>query len=343
MLVNKEMYVACEGECIRLTVDSVSSIEELTCSHEEADTRMILHANHAVANNYKTVVIDTPDTDVFIIALYHSCHINRSLYIKTGVKNKRRYISLDAIKEKLKVRYKNSMDITDICDALVAYHAFTGCDAVSAFCGRGKIKPLKTLLNNDEFIATFQMLGSHWQLSEYLLSRIEMFTCHMYGKFSSDVNETRYKMYCASNGPIDSECLPPCHNALQLHTQRANYISKIWKMSLEANLEVPSPVEHGWIYEGENLAIKWVSVRAAPDEILELMACTCPKKCITGKCCCIDNCLKCTDLCKIKCDNMEEVKDDVSVLGDDIYDGVFSDESENDSLIDSDSDSDDER
>ena len=28
-------------------------------------------------------------------------------------------------------------------------------------------------------------------------------------------------------------------------------------------------------------------------------------------------------LCKIKCDNMEEVKDDVSVLGDDIYDGVF--------------------
>ena len=40
---------------------------------------------------------------------------------------------------------------------------------------------------------------------------------------------------------------------------------------------------------------------------------------------------------------MEEVKDNVSVLGDDIYDGVFSDESENDSLIDSDSDSDDER
>ena len=150
-------------------------------------------------------------------------------------------------------------------------------------------------------------------------------------------------MYCASNGSIDSECLPPCHNALQLHTQRTNYISKIWKMSLEANLEVPSPVGHGWIYEGENLAIKWVSVRPSPDEILELMACTCPKKCITGKCCCIDNYLKCTDLCKIKYDNMEEVKDDVSVLGDDIHDGVFSDESENDSLIDSDSDSDDER
>ena len=99
----------------------------------------------------------------------------------------------------------------------------------------------------------------------------------MYGKFSSDVNETRYKMYCASNGSIDSECLP-----LQLHTQRANYIYKIWKMSLEANLEVPSPVEHGWIYEGEHLAIKWVSVRPAPDEILELMACTCPKKDLLG-------------------------------------------------------------
>ena len=41
----------------------------LSCTHEEADTRMVLHAKHAVDNNFEAVVINTPDTDVFIHAI----------------------------------------------------------------------------------------------------------------------------------------------------------------------------------------------------------------------------------------------------------------------------------
>ena len=104
-------------------------------------------------------------------------------------------------------------------------------------------------------------------------------------------------MYCASNGSVDNENLPACSNALNLHVQRANYASKIWKMSLEARPVIPSPDEHGRVHEEGHLCIKWLTVGAGPQEILEFMSC--PRKCTGGKCCCIDNGLKCTDLCMI--------------------------------------------
>ena len=94
---------------------------------------------------------------------------------------------------------------------------------------------------------TVQILGSTWELLEDFITRIERFVCSMYGKATNNVNETRYKMYCASNGSIDSENLPPCSNILNLHMQRANYVPKIWKMSLEARPVIPSPDEHGWM------------------------------------------------------------------------------------------------
>ena len=121
------------------------------------------------------------------------------------------------------------------------------------------------------------------------MTGIERFVCKMYGKAPSDVNDARYKMYCASIGSMDSENVPPCGNALNLHTRRANYVSKIWKMSLEAKPAVHSPVGHGWVYEEGDLCIKWLTVGATPDKIFELMTCTCSRKCTGGKCCCIWN------------------------------------------------------
>ena len=58
LLGNKELYLACEEVCVKLRV---ANIEELSCAHEMADTRMVLHAKHAVDNNFEAVVIDTPE------------------------------------------------------------------------------------------------------------------------------------------------------------------------------------------------------------------------------------------------------------------------------------------
>ena len=41
---------------------------------------MVLHAKHAVDNNFEAVVIDTPDADEFIITLKQLCHMNGTTY-----------------------------------------------------------------------------------------------------------------------------------------------------------------------------------------------------------------------------------------------------------------------
>ena len=41
------------------------------CSHEEADTRMLLHAQHAATSGYSSIVIKSPDIDVAVLSCMH--------------------------------------------------------------------------------------------------------------------------------------------------------------------------------------------------------------------------------------------------------------------------------
>ena len=43
-------------------------MQELECSHEEADMRMLLHAQHAAEAGHGAVIVRFPSTDVAIIA-----------------------------------------------------------------------------------------------------------------------------------------------------------------------------------------------------------------------------------------------------------------------------------
>ena len=44
---------------------------------------------------------------------------------------------------------------TDVCKALIGMHAYTGCDTVSAFAGKGKAKALKLLTKSKLYQDTF--------------------------------------------------------------------------------------------------------------------------------------------------------------------------------------------
>ena len=102
---------------------------------------MLLHANHARSIGIENIVIHTPDTDVFIIMMFLLNSI-RNLYMKTGTKGKVRIIDLEAVKEACKNALQNT-DVGEVFNGLPGLQAFTGCDTVSAFAGKGKIKVLK--------------------------------------------------------------------------------------------------------------------------------------------------------------------------------------------------------
>ena len=59
--------------CLSFTSNGSFSVERLLqCTHEEADDRVFFHVNHAVkVGYYRSIVIASADTDIFVSATYH--------------------------------------------------------------------------------------------------------------------------------------------------------------------------------------------------------------------------------------------------------------------------------
>ena len=157
--------------------------------------------------------------------------IDAELFLLTGIKSSRRTIDVDKISDYI-YEDLNSCEISkDIAmESLIGFHSFTRCDTISAFAGRGKVKPIKLMLKDGKYIKMFCRLGENTNISTGILHSLTEFVCHMYGwKGYDSCDEIRYRMYCQSSGKISWEHLPPCAEVLQLHTMRANYQARIWR------------------------------------------------------------------------------------------------------------------
>ena len=113
----------------RLTCEGTANVEELECDHEEADTRMLLHVQHA-ASTYGSIVIYSPDTDVLVLAVSFALSISAELFMSMGTANVVKNVSASAIA-------LNDKMTAGACSALIGLHCFTGCGSVSAFRYKG--------------------------------------------------------------------------------------------------------------------------------------------------------------------------------------------------------------
>ena len=156
-LQGREINFPIAGECYRLSSTdgetvSVTAVNTLFSSQEEADTRIILHCMHISKTTPKTthIIVRSPDTDVLVLLLKYAQNIHPVVLFDTGTGNKRRLLNVKQI-----VEVKGS----DLCSVLPALHCFTGCDTVSAFVRRGKLTPLKVLEKFPDFMEVFDGLG----------------------------------------------------------------------------------------------------------------------------------------------------------------------------------------
>ena len=168
-------------ETYKVTSSLVEIVEDLQSNQEEADTRMLLHAQHA-SSTHEEVVLSTPDTDVFIIALSKLHKINAKLFMLTDFGEKRRLINLNELGERAANQLNNANCSNQMfLEALLGLHSFTGCDT-STFSGQGKTRSLNILGTYDEYIKTFRVLSCCEDLAQHYKRIIESFVCHMYGK-----------------------------------------------------------------------------------------------------------------------------------------------------------------
>ena len=157
-------------------------------------------------------------------------------------------------------------------------------------------------------------LGQTFDVSPQLLNSLETFVCSLYGQpHLTDVNEARYKLFCAKG--CSSSQLPPCRDALQLHIRRANFQAAVWRMALQATPKLPSPHGHGWVVKdgasGSDINIEWTTQLPAPEQLLELISCRCKRGCQSRQCSCLANGLLCTDACQCSdCTNSKDADED---------------------------------
>ena len=214
---------------------------ELYNTHEEADNGIVYHLT-AIQQRQKDVVtnivVRTRDTDILVILLGCKDMLDPRLHIWMEVGqaslNDLRYTEINKVYNTLG---------RDVCLALLAFHAFTGCDYDSAFCRRGKVNPFRQLRKNPDAIRVFGKLccivENNCDISYEDFLILQNFVCKMYGQgkvFS--VNQARVNCFFKKFKPnkkdkllscsnkFDSTVIPPCEKVLKLKLLRTIFIAR---------------------------------------------------------------------------------------------------------------------
>ena len=179
--------------------DSINEIKP--CSHEEADTRMFLHVAHAAKHGHQKVSIRTVDTDVVVLAVAQIQHLQISeLWIEFGIGKHYRFIPAHLVA--LSMGPKRA-------SALPFFHALTGCDTTSAFCGIGKKTAWDAWEIFPQVTTVFSSLSKNLcEIDHSLLDKLEHFVVLLYSKTceAERVNEARQELFARGRSV---ENIPP--------------------------------------------------------------------------------------------------------------------------------------
>lgn len=192
----------------------ISDCSDLYSSHEEADTRIILHALHAdkmfgLKGTKGRIIIKSPDTDVLILAVHFfpTFQHTQELWFQTGsvtnTRDLRRFIPVHDI--------CNTLNHV-MCKVLPAAHALTGCDTTSSFFGIGKKSVYKVLKTNpDEFRDLVSLADCDVEDSLPTCRKLVARLYDQKGKQASglsDLNQLRVRLATRKNACLAK--LPPC-------------------------------------------------------------------------------------------------------------------------------------
>ena len=268
----------------------INKNELAPCTHEEADTRLFVHAKDASIEGNKKIIISSTDTDVVVIAIscFSDLHIEK-LWIAFGRGKDFRWIPIHELCLSLGPRAK----------AFTFFHAFTGCDTVSAFRGNGKKSALQAWNIFEEATEVFRKLSTMPEsISEDDKLAVEQLVVVLHDRSSTakHINEDRLDMFARKQKAY--EMIPPSQSALQEHIKRAAYqAGHVWGQTLICEPIIPAPAEWGW--RKDDLQIwqpHWTSLPAIAACCQALAKCGC-----SGNCKCLKSGLTCSALCSCTC------------------------------------------
>ena len=204
------MFITCDEECFKIMSNTVELVPELESSQAEADTHMMLHLAHISQYDFSCAVIASIDADMTFLCLTNYHKFPMSLFQKCCSETRMKYVDIASIGNVLE---KN------VCETLPGMHAFTGCDTISSFAGKGKLSAFQFVKKNVHSKNFFARFGLSWEFSDADFTKLQILTCSLYGakKSESDVNTLRYQLFCSKQANIEGHKLPLCADCLYKH------------------------------------------------------------------------------------------------------------------------------
>ncbi len=281
-----------------ITNTSKSLKDVSPCSHEEADTRIFVHARDATMDGNKSLIIKANDTDILVIAISVLPSLQElgliNLWLAFGQGANLRWIPVHEVVSAIG---------PEKASGLPYFHAFTGCDVVSAFYGKGKKSAWQTWNIFNEVSETFIKLSQQpTSVSDLDLQQLERFVVLMYDRSSAatGVDEARLELFARKQRSYNS--IPPTQAALREHAKRSAYQAGIiWGQATVSRPDTSSPATWGWTQKEDTWQICWSSKPPIAASCQELTKCSCKKGC-NGRCKCFRFGLPCTALCNCVCE-----------------------------------------
>ena len=236
---SKEVY-STHGSSVLTSSDRTEMSNLAPCTHEEADTRLMIHALDASLRGHRRIKIRTNDTDVMVLALsvVSTLPVNEFWITYGSGKNVQHMPAHDVV---LSLGPSKA-------SALPMFHALTGSDTVSFFRNRGKKSAWDVWKVFPELTPVLCALKASPEIiTEESLAVLERFVVLLYDRTSSllKVNEARQELFCQKSREFDN--IPPTKAALEQHIRRAVLQGgHTWGQTLLCQPALPSPADWGW-------------------------------------------------------------------------------------------------
>ena len=162
MAIEGKQIIVTKGEEVLCFPPETRRNELSPCSHEEADTRTMVHIADAVQDGHQSVMIRSTDTDVVVFTVAAVATLDR----------KELWVSYETGKNQKIL----PAHLSPSPPCLPIFHALTGCDTTSFLAGYGKRRAWAVWENFPDVTSTFlELAGTPSNISEENLSTIERF------------------------------------------------------------------------------------------------------------------------------------------------------------------------
>ena len=292
----------------------------LECNHVEADTRMLLHANVLLVDDYPHVVIQTIDTDVVLLAVAKGGSIGlSSLFIHSfnPAAKTNTYIDCLRIVQELKMAY-NGMDPFE----LLPLHALSGCDSTSFVRNVTKVKFFSTYFDNYPWVLIYVRLYCCFLICSVFSDIRLLIDDDLSSAAQTAAQQLLIACFASKHSTKDLDSLdqlrgimatvafkrqaqeialnlPPTASAFRLHCARAAVQVNVWANCFDQYIESFDLLASGYALVDNQLSIRWSNLESMPHNDSLVTCGRCKGSC--QRCKCAKNNLPCTVFCQCKC------------------------------------------